>query len=136
MYNQYIMIWPDIPVFIRDYSNGIKKIDCCSDEILKKKIKYNPNEFHLNPLSDDFGLEEKYTIRPFKLSHNNSLKDLFKNRYTPSNTLKGSQVNLSTGTGTKEIIKMTEKMIPKIDHSTIDPGYYENKMIRSIQMKI
>ena len=23
---------------------------------------------------------------------------------------------------------MTEKMIPKIDHSKIDPGYYENKM--------
>ena len=120
------MIWPDVPIFIRDYSNGIKKLDDNSEEILKKKIKYNPNAFHLNPLSDDFGLDEKYTIRPFNLHTSSSLKDLFKNRYTPSNTLKGSKVNLSTGT--KEIIKMTEKMIPKIDHSTIDPRYYENKM--------
>ena len=120
------MIWPDVPIFIRDYSNGIKKLDDNSEEILNKKLKYNPNAFQLTPLSDDFGLDEKYTISPFNIQTSSSLKDLFKNRYTPSNTLKGSKVNLSTGT--KEIIKMTEKMIPKIDHSTIDPGYYENKM--------
>ncbi len=39
----------------------------------------------------------------------------------PSNSLNG-KVNLSTGT--REIIKMTNKMIPKIDHS----GYYEHKL--------
>ena len=119
------MIWPDVPIFIRDYSNGIKKLDDNSEEILKKKIKYNPNAFHLNPLSDDFGLDEKYTIRPFNIHTSSSLKDLFKNKTTPSRTL-GGTVNLSTGT--KEILKMTEKMIPKIDHSKIDSGYYENKM--------
>ena len=61
------MIWPDVPIFIRDYSNGIKKLDDNSEDILNKKLKYNPNAFHLNPLSDDFGLDEKYTIRPFNL---------------------------------------------------------------------
>ncbi len=50
---------------------------------------------------------------------------MFKNKCIPSNSLDG-KVNLSTGT--REIIKMTNKLIPKIDHSTIDPGYYEHKL--------
>ena len=33
------------------------------------------------------------------------------------------KVNISTGT--KEIIKMTNKLIPKIEYSGVDPEYYE-----------
>ncbi len=68
---------------------------------------------------------DKYTIRPFKLHYDQSFKDLFKNRTTPSSLLKGRTVNLSAGT--KEILKMTNKLIPKIDYSGVDAGYYEHK---------
>ena len=51
---------------------------------------------------------------------------MFKNKTTISSTLKGGQLNLSNGT--KQIIKMTNKMIPKIDHSGVEPGYYEQKL--------
>jgi len=122
------MIWNDINIFKRDYTNGIKKLEGITEdynELQNEKLKHNHNAFNTTPDIDEYGLDDKYTIRPFKLHYNHGLKDLFKNKCTPSNTLKG-KINLSTGT--KEIIKMTNKMIPKIDHSTVDPGYYEYKM--------
>ena len=122
------MIWSDIGIYTRDYNNGIKKIDDLNDATKNQneKLKHNKNAFNTSPQIDEYGLNDKYTIRPFKLHYDQSFKDLFKNRTTPSNILKGRTVNLSTGT--KEIIKMTNKLIPKIDHSGIDPGYYEHNL--------
>jgi hypothetical protein len=118
------MIWSDIRIFKRDYTNGIKKIDGLNDAVKNQneKIKHNTNAFNIHPKIDEHGLEDKYTIKSFKFHHNQSLKDLFKNKTSISGTLNGRN-NLSIGT--KEIIKMTNKLIPKIDHSGIDPGYYE-----------
>jgi hypothetical protein len=120
------MIWSDIGIYKRDYTNGIKKIDD-KDEAIKyqnEKLKHKTNAFNTSPEIDD-GLEDRYTIRPFKLHYDQSLKNLFKNKTTPSNVLQG---NLNLSTGTKEIIKLTNKLIPKIDHSGVDPGYYEHKL--------
>ena len=122
------MIWNDINIFKRDYTNGIKKVDGVTDDykdLQNAKLKHNTKAFDITPEISEYGLEDRYTIRPFKLNYDHSLKDLFKNKCTPSSVLNG-KVNLSTGT--KEIIKMTNKLIPKIDHSTIDPGYYEHKL--------
>ena len=122
------MIWNDVNLFRRDYTNGIKKLNGVTDDykdLQNAKLKHSSKAFDITPDIDEHGLEDRYTIRPFKLHYDNSLKDLFKNKCTPSSVLNG-KVNLSTGT--KEIIKMTNKLIPKIDHSTIDPGYYEYKL--------
>ena len=119
------MIWSDIT---RDYNNSIKIIDDLNDanKNQNEKLKHNKHSFNISTQIDEHGLEDKYTIRPFKLHYDQSFKDLFKNRRTPGSLLKGSQINLSTGT--KEIIKMTNKLIPKIDYSGVDPGYYEHKL--------
>ena len=119
------MIWNDINIFKRDYTNGIKKLDGDTDKMKNEKIKHKTNAFNITPDIDEHGLDDKYTIRPFKIHYDQSLKNLFKNKCAPSNSLNG-KVNLSTGT--REIIKMTNKMIPKIDHSGVDPGYYEHKL--------
>ena len=119
------MIWNDINIFKRDYTNGIKKLDGDTDKMQNDKVKHKTNAFNITPDIDEHGLDDKYTIRPFKIHYDQSLKDLFKNKCAPSNSLNG-KVNLSTGT--REIIKMTNKMIPKIDHSGVDPGYYEHKL--------
>jgi hypothetical protein len=118
------MIWNDINIFKRDYSNGVKKLDGDTDMQIEK-LKHKTNAFNITPDIDEHGLDDKYTIRPFKIHYDQSLKNLFKNKCTPSNSLNG-KVNLSTGT--KEILKMTNKMIPKVDHSGVDPGYYEHKL--------
>ena len=60
-----------------------------------------------------------------KFKTNNDLKNMFKNKSTPSNELKG-KVELSSGT--QNAIKTFNKSIPKIDHSYIDPQYYEHKI--------
>ena len=118
------MIWNDINIFKRDYTNGVKKLDGDTD-MQNEKLKHKTNAFNITPDIDEHGLDDKYTIRPFKIHYDQSLNNLFKNKCTPSNSLNG-KVNLSTGT--REIIKMTNKMIPKIDHSGVDPGYYEHKL--------
>ena len=111
------MIWSDIGFYTRDYNNGIKKIEDLNDATKNQndKLKHNQHSFNTTPQIDEYGLDDKYTIRPFKLHYDQSFKDLFKNRTTPSSLLKGKTVNLSNET--KEIIKMTNKMIPKIDYS-------------------
>ena len=119
------MIWNDINIFKRDYTNGIKKLDGDTDKMQNEKVKHKTNAFNITPDIDEHGLDDKYTIRPFKIHYDQSLKNLFKNKCAPSNSLNG-KVNLSTGT--REIIKMTNKMIPKIDHSGVSPGYYEHKL--------
>ncbi len=119
------MIWNDINIFKRDYTNGVKKLDGNTDKMQNEKVKHKTNAFNITPDIDEHGLDDKYTIRPFKIHYDQSLKNLFKNKCAPSNSLNG-KVNLSTGT--KEILKMTNKMIPKVDHSGVDPGYYEHKL--------
>ena len=121
------MIWSDIGIYTRDYNDGIKKIDDLNDATKNQndKLKHKTNAFNTTPQIDEYGLDDKYTIRPFKLHYDQSFKDLFKNKTTPSSLLNG-KVNLSTGT--KEIIKMTNKFIPKIDYSGVDAGYYEHKL--------
>ena len=98
------MIWNDISIFKRDYTNVIKKVDRVTDDykdLQNAKLKHSTKAFDITPEISEYGLDEKYTIRPFKLHYDHSLKDLFKNKCSPSSVLKG-KVNLSTGT--KEII--------------------------------
>ncbi len=121
------MIWNDVNLFSRDYTNGIKKLNGGTDykDLQNEKLKYSSKAIDITPEINEYGLDEKYTIRPFKLHYDQSFKNMFKNKCTPSNSLDG-KVNLSTGT--KEIIKITNKLIPKIDHSGVSPGYYEHKL--------
>ena len=121
------MIWNDVNLFSRDYTNGIKKLNSGTDykDLQNEKLKYSSKAIDITPEINENGLDEKYTIRPFKLHYDQSFKNMFKNKCTPSNSLDG-KVNLSTGS--KEIIKMTNKLIPKIDHSGVSPGYYEHKL--------
>ncbi len=60
-------------------------------------LKHNTKAFYITPDIDEYGLDDKYTIRPFKLHYDQSFKNLFKNKYTPSSLLDG-KVKLSTGT--------------------------------------
>ena len=107
------MIWSDIAQYTRDYNNGIKKIDDLNDvkKIQNDKLKHNKHSFNTSPQIDEHGLEDKYSRRPFKLHYDQSFKDLFKNRSTPSSLLKSGQLNLSTGT--KEIIRWLTKWFLK-----------------------
>ena len=115
------MIWSDIGIYTRDYNNGMKKVDVYNEAIKKQneKLKHKTTAFNTHPKVDEHGWD-KYTIRSLKFHHNQSFKDLFTNKTTISSTLKGGQLNLSNGT--KEIIKMTNRMIPKIDYSGVDPN--------------
>jgi len=80
------MIWSDIGIYKRDYTNGIKKIDDLNDaiKIQHEKLKHKTNAFDKTPQIDEYDLDEKYTIRPFKRHYDQSFKDLFKNKTTPS----------------------------------------------------
>ena len=123
-----MLVWNDIAKYTNDYKNGIKKLDDIvndADKAQNNKLNYKKNKFKLHSSTDDYGLDDKITIRSMKFKTSNDLKDMFKNKSTPSNLLKG-KVELSSGT--KNVINMQNKMIPKIDHSYIDPGYYEHKL--------
>ena len=123
-----MLVWNDIAKYTNDYKNGIKKLDGIvndADKAQNNKLNYKKNKFKLHSSTDDYGLDDKITIRSMKFKTSNDLKDMFKNKSTPSNLLKG-KVELSSGT--QNVINMQNKMIPKIDHSYIDPGYYEHKL--------
>ncbi len=81
------MIWNEINIFKRDYTSSIKKLDGLTNDysdLQNEKLKHKLNAFDTTPNIDLHGLDDKYTIRPFKLHSNNSLKDLFKNKCSPS----------------------------------------------------
>ena len=107
--------------------NDGKKIDGLNenDKLTKSKTSYNKNAFHFNHHVNDYGLNDKVTIKPFHVTYDQSFKNMFANKSTPSKLFKGA-VELSSGT--RRVIEMTDKMIPKIDHSYIDPGFYEHKL--------
>jgi len=123
-----MLVWNDIAKYTNDYKNGIKKLDSIvndADKAQNNKLNYKKNKFKLHSSTDDYGLDDKITIRSMKFKTSNDLKDMFKNKSTPSHLLKG-KVELSSGT--QNVINMQNKMIPKVDHSYIDPGYYEHKL--------
>ena len=123
-----MLVWNDIAKYIKDYNNGIKKLDDAvsdANNLQKEKLNHKTNQFKLHSLTDDYGLNDKVTIRPMKFKYDNDLKNMFHNKSTPGNSLKG---NVELSSGTKEVIRMTNKWIPKIDHSYIDPQYYEHKL--------
>ena len=91
----------------------------------KKKTSFNTNAFYFNTLNEDYGLDERITIKPIHIQYDTSFKSLMAGKTTPSNLLKGT-VELSSGT--KEALKRKLKMVPQIDYSYIDPQYYEHKM--------
>ncbi len=52
------MIWNDINIFKRDYSNGIKKLDGDSDKMQNEKLKRNAKEFDITPDIDEYCLDD------------------------------------------------------------------------------
>ena len=123
-----MLVWNDIAKYTKDYNNGIKKLDDVlidAKKLQNEKLNHKTNKFKLHSLTDDYGLDDKITIRTMKFKYDNGLKNIFDGKSIPGNSLKG-KTELSSGT--KEVINMTNKMIPKIDHSYIDPGYYEHKL--------
>jgi hypothetical protein len=95
-----------------------------NEKFNKNKTNHNKNKFHFNPSNDEYGLDEKYTIRPFHIKYDTSFNKLMSGKSTPSQSL-GKH---SLSSGTKEAIKLTKKLIPKIDYSYTDPQYYEHKL--------
>jgi hypothetical protein len=121
-----MIVWNDIQHLTKNYLNGIKKIDGLDENIKynKNKTRHKKNAFHFTSSNDDYGLDEKYTIKPFNIKYDSSFKNLMSDKTTPSKTL--GKHNLSSGT--IEAIKLGKKSIPKIDYSYIDPQYYEHKL--------
>ena len=110
-----MIIWDDIEKFTKDYSSGLKKLDGLNEnkKFNNKKSDFNKNKFHFNPSNNDYGLDEKITIRPHHIKYDTSFKNLTSNRTTPSKSLK--KHNLSSGV--KEAINRTNKIVPKKDYS-------------------
>lgn len=118
-----MLLWNDIAKYTTGYTNGIKRLkNVLSDakESQNKKLNHKTNTFNINPSVDDYGLDKRITIKTMKFKSDNDLKNMFNNKSTPSHSLKG-QVELSPGT--KRVIEMTNKMIPKVDHSKVEPKY-------------
>jgi hypothetical protein len=95
-----------------------------NEKFNKKKYQHNKNKFHFNHSNEDYGLDERITIRPFHIKYDSSFKKLTSNRTTPSKML--GEHSLSSGV--KEAINRTHKIIPKIDYSYTDPQYYEHNL--------
>ena len=121
-----MIVWNDIEHLTKNYNNGLKKLDGLNEneKFNKNKTNRNKNKFHFNPSNDEYGLDEKYTIRPFHIKYDSSFNKLMSGKSTPSKSL-GKH---SLSSGTKEAIKLTKKLIPKIDYSYVDPQYYEHKL--------
>jgi hypothetical protein len=97
----------------------LKKLDGLNEnnKYNKNKISHNKNKFHFNPSNEDYGLDDKITIKPFNIKYNSSFNKLMLGKSTPSNIL-GKH---SLSSGTIDAIKLTKKLIPKIDYSYTDP---------------
>ena len=121
-----MIVWNDIEHLTKSYTNGIKKLDGLNEnkKYNNNKIDFNKNKFHFNHSNDDFGLDERITIRPFHIKYDSSFKNLMSVKSTPSKTL-GKH---SLSSGTIEAINLTKKLIPNIDYSYTDPQYYEHKL--------
>ena len=121
-----MLVWNDIAKYTQQYNNGIKKLGNIEQSInqidnkLKTKHKYNTQ-----PIVDDYGLDDKYTIRPFNIKTDPYTKEIFTNKTKTSNLL-NNRSKLSSGT--IEAIKTQSKYVPKVNHSYIDPQYYEFKL--------
>ena len=121
-----MIVWNDIEHLTKNYNSGLKKLDGLNEneKFNKNKTNHNKNKFHFNPSNDEYGLDEKYTIRPFHIKYDTSFNKLMSGKSTPSKSL-GKH---SLSSGTVEAIKLTKNLIPKIDYSYTDPQYYEHKL--------
>ena len=121
-----MIVWNDIEHLTKGYTNGLKKIDGLdeNDKFNKNKTNHNKNKFHFKSSNNDYGLDDKITIKSYNVKYDSSFKKLMLGKSTPSNIL-GKH---SLSSGTIEAIKLGKKSIPKIDYSYIDPQYYEHKL--------
>ena len=67
-----MLVWNDIAKYTKDYNNGIKKLDDAvsdANNLQKEKLNHKTNQFKLHSLTDDYGLNDKVTIRPMKFKY-------------------------------------------------------------------
>ena len=122
-----MIVWDDIEKLTNSYNSGLKKIDGvnANDKLNKKKTNFNSNAFSHHYHTDDYGLDDKITIKPIHVKYDASFKNLMSGKTTPSHSL--GKVQLSSGT--IEAIKLGKQAIPNnIDYSYTDPQYYEHKL--------
>ena len=121
-----MIVWNDIEHLTKNYTNGIKKIDGLDEnnKYNKNKISHNKNKFRFSPSNNDYGLDDKITIKPFNIKYDSNIKKLMIGKSTPSNILGKHQLS----SGTIEAIKSAKKIIPKIDFSYVDPQYYQHQL--------
>ena len=121
-----MIVWNDIEHLTKNYNSGLKKLDGLNSSIKHNtnKTNHKNNSFQFNHLNDDYGLDERITIKPFHIKYNSNLNKLMSGKSTPSKTL-GKH---SLSTGTIEAIKLTKKLIPEIDYSYTDPQYYQHNL--------
>ena len=81
-----MLIWNDIEKY-KNEINSTKKLDGLNenDKLSKSKTIYKKNAFHFNHHVNDYGLNEKVTIKPFHVTYDQSFKNMFTNKSTPSN---------------------------------------------------
>ena len=55
------MIWNDVDLFSRDYTNGIKKLNSGTDykNLQNEKLKYSSKAIDITPEINEYGLDEK-----------------------------------------------------------------------------
>ena len=120
-----MIVWDDIEKLTKNYHSGIKKLDGLNENTKYNNNKTNhKNNFKFKQSNDDYGLDDKVTIRPFHIKYDSNIQKLMVGKSTPSKIL--GKHNLSSGT--IEAIKYGNSTIPKIDYSYVDPQYFEHKL--------
>jgi len=121
-----MLVWDDIKQYTKDYSDGIKRIDDKNEVIRKLSGKTKTNNIvHMKELKHDFGLEEKYTIRPFKLKHDPGISKLLSNRATPSHTVTGKS---KLSSGSQSALNYLNRFVPKINYKHTDAQLFQHNL--------
>ena len=67
-----MIVWNDIEHLTKNYNSGLKKLDGLNSSIKHNtnKTNHKNNAFQFNHLNDDYGLDERITIKPFHIKYN------------------------------------------------------------------
>ena len=120
------MIWSNIGKYQKHINNGVKKIDGLNElNDLKKTKTKTKHKYKMKHLKDDFILNEKSKFKSFNIKTNPDLQNLFNHKIAISKILKNGP---ELGNGSKNTIQLFDNHIPKINHSYVDPQYYQHKL--------
>ncbi len=80
-----MIVWDDIEKLTKNYHSGIKKLDRLNENTKYNNNKTNhKNNFKFKQSNDDYGLDDKVTIRPFHIKYDSNIQKLMVGKSTPS----------------------------------------------------